>query len=214
MIDDRDAVAQLLGFLKIMRGEHHGHALIVELAHVSPQLLAQLDVDSGGRLVEHEHGGRMDHCFRHHQPALHAPRQRPRISVRLVLEVHRAQQLHAAPLGLGHAVQPGLDVERFLRREEGVEHDLLPDDADRDLCVARVLVDVEAPDRGGPGGLVDEPGEDVDQRRFARAVGPQQPEDLAARDIEVDIGQRLLAVVIDLPQAHYLDRSVAHPGAP
>src|SRR5262245_42436656 len=43
VVDDGDAVAQLLGFLQIVRGEEHRDALAVQLAHIAPQLLAQLD---------------------------------------------------------------------------------------------------------------------------------------------------------------------------
>src|SRR5690606_36282552 len=51
VIDDRDPVAKFLGLLEIVGGEHHGDALRMERAHIIPQLLAQLDVDAGGRLV-------------------------------------------------------------------------------------------------------------------------------------------------------------------
>jgi len=54
------------------------------------------------------------------------------------------------------------------------------------------VVDVEAPDLGAPGGLVDQPGKDVDQRRFARAVGAEQSEDATLRYIERNIVERQL----------------------
>src|SRR3546814_7713839 len=78
-----------------------------------------------------------------------------------------------------------------------LEQDFLVDDADRRLGIARVAIDVETPDRGGAAGLVDEPGEDVDQRRLARAVGAEQPEDAAARHLERDVVERLLAAFVD-----------------
>ena len=43
-----------------------------------------------------------------------------------------------------------------------------------------------------PPDLDDQPGEDVDQRRLARAVGAEQAEDLAARHIEADPVERAL----------------------
>src|SRR3546814_16243857 len=86
----------------------------------------------------------------------------------LVVEMDRAQQLHRPALRPGHAVKAGLYIERLVGREEGVEQDFLVDDADRRLGIARVAIDVETPDRGGAAGLVDEPGEDVDQRRLDR----------------------------------------------
>ena len=148
VVDDRDAVAELLRLLQIMRGQHHGDAAIVQGADVGPQLLAQLDVDPRGRLVEHQHRGRVDHRLGDHQPPLHPARQRAGIGVRLVLEVDGAEQVHALPRALGDAVQPGLDLQRLERGEEGIEQDLLVDDPDRRLGVPGVFVDVEPPDRG------------------------------------------------------------------
>src|SRR5262249_26240643 len=57
---------------------------------------------------------------------------------------------------------------------------------------ARLAVDVEAPDRGRAGGLDDQLGQDVDQRRLAGAVGAEQAEEAAARERQVDVDERLL----------------------
>ena len=84
VVDDRDAVAQLLGLLQIMGGEHHRHALVVESADIVPELLAKLDIDAGGRLVEHQDRRRVDHRLGDQQPALHAARQGAGIGVGLV----------------------------------------------------------------------------------------------------------------------------------
>src|SRR5688500_18560946 len=183
VVDDADAVAELLGLLEIMGGEDDGDALGVEAADIVPELLAQLDVDARGRLVEDQDRRRMDHRLGDQQPALHAARQSARIRVGLVLEPHRAQQLKRAPVGLGNAVEAGLDLERLARREEGVEQDLLGHDADRTLGVARMLIDVETPDRRRAFALGDQAGEDVDQSRLAGAVGAEQAENAAARHV-------------------------------
>jgi hypothetical protein len=103
--------------------------------------------------------------------------------------MHRAQQLHRAALVLRHAVEASLDFQRFEGREERIEQDFLIDDADRNLRVARMPVDVEAPDRGAAASLVDQPGEDIDERRLARAVGTEQAENRPARDGEGYVGQ-------------------------
>ena len=137
----------------------------------------------------------MDHRLGDQQPPLHAARQGARIGIGLVGQVHRREQLVALPLGRRNAVQPGLDLQRLARREERVEDDLLRDDADRPLGVARMLVDVEAPDRHLAAGLHDQAGEDVDQRRLARAVGAEQAEDLPARHVEADVVERALAAL-------------------
>ena len=189
---------RLLGFLEIMGGQDDRHALAVELPDIGPELLAKLDVDSGGRLVEDEDGRRMDHRLGDQQPPLHSAREGARIGLGLVLEADRAEQLLGPPPRLGHAVEAGLDLERLARREEGVEDQLLGDDPDRHLGVARVLLDVEAPDGDAAAALVDQAGEDVDQGRLAGAVRPEQPENLALRHFQADPVERPLAAGIGL----------------
>ena len=146
----------------------------------------------------------------HHQPPLHAARQGADIGVGLVRQAQRGQQFVRAPLVLRHAVEAGLHLQRLARGEEDVGHDLLRHDAEGGARVARLLVDVAAPDGGGPAGLVDHPGQDVDQRRLARAVGPQQAEHRAARNDQIDaaqggLGRRLLGAGIGLFQPLHLD---------
>ena len=52
--DDADAVGHLLGFLDVVRGQDDGDAGGAQLAHHLPHVLAQFDVDAGGRLVEEQ----------------------------------------------------------------------------------------------------------------------------------------------------------------
>ena len=55
---------------------------------------------------------------------------------------------------------------------------------------ARLGRDVEAEDPRLAARRQQQRGEDLDQRRLAGAVGPEQPEELAGRDLEVDAGER------------------------
>ena len=76
------------------------------------------------------------------------------------------------------------------------------------LRVARMLVDVEAPDVDLAAGLHDQSGEDVDQGRLARAVGAEQPENLPARNVEADVVERALAALVGLRQRFDADRGL------
>src|SRR5205085_8864237 len=49
---DADAIRHLLGFLDVVRGEDDGDAGAAQAAYDLPHVLAQLDVDTGGGLVE------------------------------------------------------------------------------------------------------------------------------------------------------------------
>jgi hypothetical protein len=153
------------------------------------------------------------------EPPAHAARERARIGVGPVGEADRGQDLVAAALALGHAVEPGLDLQRLARGEEGIEIELLRHDPDRPPGAARMDVDVEVPDLRAARGLDHEAGEDVDERRLAGAVGTQQAEDRAARHRKLDavqrfFGWRAAAAGVDLAQRLDLDRERRRAVAP
>ena len=75
VVDDGDAVAELLRLLEIMRRQQHGDAAGVQLAHIAPELLAQLDIDARRGLVQHQDRRVMDQRLGHQQAPAHAPRQ-------------------------------------------------------------------------------------------------------------------------------------------
>jgi hypothetical protein len=94
----------LLGLFEIVRRENNRDTLAVQFLNIVPQLLAQFDVDSSGRFVEHDHWRRMHHGLCHQQTTFHAARQCSSICVGLVLKPYSLQQLHRPPLGFGHAI--------------------------------------------------------------------------------------------------------------
>src|SRR5690606_42155698 len=71
-VDDRQVAAQVLGFLEVVGGEDDGGAGGVDLAQGLPHAAADLDVDTGGGLVEDQQARPRHHCAGDHQPALHA----------------------------------------------------------------------------------------------------------------------------------------------
>jgi hypothetical protein len=138
------------------------------------------------------------------------PPERERAGIGLVGEAHRVEDLGRAALGPGHAVEAGLELQRLAGREEGVEVQLLRDDADGAAGAARVAVDVDAEDPCRARGLHHEAGQDVDEGGLARAVGAQEAEDGAAGHLEVDavqrhLGRLALAAGVGLAQALELD---------
>ena len=132
----------------------------------------------------------MDQRLGNQQPALHPARQRARIGIRLVGEAQRLQDFHRPALGLWHRIEPGLDFQYLARAEERVEIDLLRHDADGAAGQPHLFVDIGAPDAGGAGAADHQPGQNIDQRRFAGAVRAQQPEDRAARYLQADPVER------------------------
>ncbi len=75
VIDDRDAVAQNLGFVHVVRREHDRAAVRLEVGDQIPELAARLRIETGGRLVEKEQVGIADDRAREREPLLLSARQ-------------------------------------------------------------------------------------------------------------------------------------------
>src|SRR5690348_1975484 len=106
-----------------------------------------------------------------------------------------------------------LQVEELAGREERVNVELLRHHANGGASLARVRVDVDAPDLDAAAALQHQSREDIDQRRLAGTVGPQQAEDGAARYRQIDRVERELvrlplAAAIDFGEAAHLDREM------
>ena len=54
-----------------------------------------------------------------------------------------------------------------------------------------VVVEADGP------GAADEAGQGVDERRLAGPIRADQPDELAFADVEIDVGERLDAAVVD-----------------
>ena len=75
VVDDRQAVAELVGLLHVVRGEEDGLAVVVELLEDLPQGDPALGVEAGGGLVEEEDRGPVHHRPGDHQALGHAARE-------------------------------------------------------------------------------------------------------------------------------------------
>jgi hypothetical protein len=75
VVDDGDAVGELVGLLEVLRAEQHRGALGDERPDDLPHLVARARVEPGGRLVEEEQLGRDDEAGRDVEAAAHAARE-------------------------------------------------------------------------------------------------------------------------------------------
>ena len=85
-----------------------------------------------------------------------------------------------------NAIKLGVNQQVLLDAQLEVARHCLRDHADRAAHVVRLLDDVEAADQRGAGGRRQQRDEHADQRRLARAVWPEQAENLAFLDGEAD----------------------------
>ena len=200
-IDHADAVGHLLGFLDVMRGEDDGDARLTHRPHQAPHVLPQLDVDAGGRLIEEQDLRLMRERLGDHDAALHAAGQRHDLAVLLVPE----RQVFQHFLDEGRvrllAEQQAAETHRRPHRLERVGVKLLRHQPDQRARRAIVLDEMMAADQHRTGGRIDDAADDVDQRGLAGAVRPEQREDFAARDVEIDALQRMKPGRIGLDQS-------------
>ena len=169
-------------------------------AHHLPHVPPQLDVDAGGGLVEEQDLRLVRQRLRDHHATLHAARQRHDLVVLLVPQRQVAQHLFQVRRVRRLAEQAAAELHRRPDALERVGGQLLRHQPDFGARRAEVAHDVVPVGRDLAGGRVDDAADDVDQRRLAGAVRPEQREDLAAADLEVDAFERLEARGIGLDQ--------------
>ena len=97
-----------------------------------------------------------------------------------------------------------MDLQVVAPREGPVHNRVLEDNAARGAGSDGVPGHVEPGNPGCAAGWRDRGGEHADGRRLAGAVGAQEPEDLAGRNVEVDAGHGFDSAGIGLLEVAYL----------
>ena len=154
-------------------------------------LLAQLQVERAERLVEQQHMRLVDQRARQRHPLALAARQLRRAALADARQSHQGQQLVGAPRALGrghlaHHQRIGDVVAHAHVREQRVvlEHGV------HRPRVGRAARHVFAADQDAPRGRQREAADHAQAGRLARARGPEQREELAGRDRQVDTVDR------------------------
>ena len=161
--------------------------LVAQPPHQRPHVAPQLDVDAGGRLVEEQDLRLVRQRLGDHHPPLHPARQRHDPALALVPQRQLAQHLlDVAPGWRGAPEQPAAEADRRPHRLERVGGQLLRHQADLEARRAVVAHDVVPVGHHRPARRRHDAADDVDERRLAGAVRPEQREDLAAPDLEID----------------------------
>ena len=175
---DGDARADALDLAEEVRVEEERDAFGGELQQEVADLAAADGVDAVGRLVE-EHEARARHeRLRDAEPLHHALRERLDLAVGGTREADLLQEAAGARVvRAGHARE---EVEGLARGEVVREAVVLGEEADRPP--RQRLADGDAEDLPLALGRVDDPEQQLDERRLARAVGAEEAEDLAGLD--------------------------------
>ena len=104
----------------------------------------------------------------------------------LSVEVEALDDLVDPRVVVAQAEVAGLDAQRLAHAEEGIEHQLLRHHSESAARTTVVAHHVVAHHREAAAVRARQPRQQADQRRLARAVRPQQTEELAGFDVQVD----------------------------
>ena len=160
----------------------------LELADVAPDRAARLRVEADGRLVEEQHARRV-HQARGRSPGAASCRRR-----RCRRGSRAAPTARPSPAPAASAARSSRGARRRARRAgagsarpSGSRRAWCPGRPARCCAARRRARRRRRGRRPAPAaGRVDERAEHLDRRRLAGAVGAEEAEDLAARDLEVD----------------------------
>src|SRR5437868_14120190 len=93
VVDDRDAVAQRIRLVEVMRCHEYRRPPFVHPPHLVPDTRAALRVEPGGRLIEEEKLRVVDEAETDVKPALLATRVRADLAVRRAFQLEHVDQL-------------------------------------------------------------------------------------------------------------------------
>ena len=175
-----ERVAQPLGLLHVMRGEHDAQSLGAQGVHEVPHRHARVGIEARGRLVQEQEPRPVHQRTREHEPPPEAARQRLGLGAGVRRQGEALQQLVHA---LAHVERPRPEVARrdgqiFANREVSVERVLLRADAELSLeahHVARRIHPVEPDDTGV---CAQKAVEHAQRGGLARAVGTKEAQHL------------------------------------
>ena len=123
-----------------MGGQQNRFALLQQQLQALPHQVAGLGVEAGGGLIEQQQARVIDQRTCQTEPALHAPRQLPRLGLRLVGQRGKLQQSRNArqDLGVFHAKVAAIDQQIFCTVEIRVQRVHLADHAQLRLDRQRI----------------------------------------------------------------------------
>src|SRR3954452_6584 len=207
-LDDRHAVGERLRLVEIVRGQEDRLAQVGELADDLPRRAPRGGIEARGRLVEeHELG-----VAHQRQPEVQAPGLAARQSADLlVLLAAQAGELEHLVDVARCRIQAAPVLERLADRDVAIHAAALQDDPHPRAQVARALAGIEAEHRDDPARAFAVALEDLDGRGLAGAVGAQQAEHLAARDLDVDPPDGSEPPIVLVQVAHEDGGGIGHP---
>ena len=187
VVDDHDAVGQLVGLVEVLGGEEQGHAAGHQLADDVPHADPAGGVEPGGRLVEEEHRRSGHEPGRQVETPPHAAGVTRQDAVGRIGQVELLEEFGGPSLGVrpAQAAQLSDHDEVLAAGQQAVHRGVLGGHPDAALHGRRLAHHVVTGDPGPAGVGHGQGGEDADGGGLAGAVGPEHGQDRPGRDVEV-----------------------------
>ena len=197
LVEYRDPVGELIGFLEVLGGEEDGHAVGHQVTDDRPHRAAAARVQSRRRLVQEDDLRVADERHRQVQLPAHTPGVGRRRLLRRLHQIEPLQQLRDDPLAVAgdRAVQIHHQLQVLLPGQQLVHRRELTGDPDRRAHRLGLGRDVVPGDAYRPTVGLHQRGQHVHRRRLTRPVRAEQGEDRARADIKIDAVEHDLVLV-------------------
>ena len=185
VIDDGNLIAQLLGLVHVVGGEHHRLALRLDRLDALPEVVARLGIEPRGGLVQKQQLGVAEQGQRQQQPL---PLTAGELAAVPIDEFSQRTQLDELGLGQGGRVEAGEQPQGIAHRQEILQRRVLELDADARAVVGTAGGSVEqdlAAVRG------EDPLQQLDGGGLARPVRAEQAETAAGGNGKAEPVHRL-----------------------
>src|SRR5215216_3609935 len=208
IVYERDLLAQSLRLFQVVRGEQDGEPITIQLPDVAPQLVAQLHVHPGRRLVEEEHLRVVHERPGEQNPPLHPAGESIDPLFALLREGEAFEQLLGSLPGLlfRHAVVAGVEEHGLLDGQELVEVYLLGGDPDHAPRLPKLPVSVAPEHLDDARVRACQAHDAVYERRLPRPVRPEEPKEASRLDLQRDPVQGQYPVRVRFLQLLDLER--------
>jgi hypothetical protein len=181
LIDNCDIATEILCLLEIVSGEDDCDSRLIQLPEKIIHPESELEIYSGGRLIEDEKVWIMDECSGNHQSSLHTSRESTRCNIPLFPESEGFEVLFNIGPGLfwTDPIVPCLSEDDVIDFFEYSKIELLRYDPDTHTGLGSSGIEIMIPDDHFSVCLVDETRDDPDCSGFASSVGPEKCEKIS-----------------------------------
>jgi hypothetical protein len=200
LVEHRDPIGELIGFLEVVGGEENGDTVGHQLTDDRPHRAAAARIQPRRRLVQENDPRTADERHRQVQLPAHPPGVGRRRFPRRLHQVESFQQLGDDPLAVlgGHRAQVHHQLQVLLPRQQLVHRRELPGDSDRRAHGLGLGHDVVPGDADRPPIGLRQRGQHVHRRGLAGPVRAEQGKDRPRGNLQVDAVKHDL-VLVGLP---------------